>query len=219
MVRKLISVLLAALLLSVTALAQSPVIETSAAKSIQQTQPVSDTPKASDTSDAKPTRHELKIPAGTALEIAAANTVRSVDMRPNDFLSFRVLIPVKVDGVTLIDKDALVTGRVVESKRGGRWGKAGKLSWIMLDVVAVDLSRVPVQPHQELPGGRDRIRGISHGGEVAAKTIMMSVFWPLAPLAVISGAFKRGEDAILPEGMRFIVYVPKETNVSVTVER
>lgn len=141
-------------------------------------------------------------------------------MRPNDFLSFRVLVPVKVDGITLIDKDALVTGRVIESKRGGRWGKAGKLSWIMLDVVAVDLSRVPVQPHQELPGGHDRIRGISHGGEVAARTIMMSaVFFPLAPLAVIGGAFKRGEDAILPEGKRFIVYVQKETNVSVTVER
>lgn len=140
-------------------------------------------------------------------------------MRPKDFLSFRVLVPVKVDGVTLIEKDALVTGRVVESKRGGRWGKAGKLSWIMLDVVAVDLSRVPVQPHQELPGGGERIPGISHGGEVAAKTVMLSVFWPLAPMAVISGAFKRGEDAILPEGKRFIVYVPKETKVSITVER
>lgn len=212
--RKLISVLLAALLLPAASFAQSPVVETSAAKRVQEAQ------SASDTSDAKPARRELKIPAGTSLEIEAANTVRSVDMRPNDFLSFRVLVPVKVDGITLIDKDALVTGRVIESKRGGRWGKAGKLSWIMLDVVAVDLSRVPVQPHQELPGGHDRIRGISHGGEVAARTIMMSaVFFPLAPLAVIGGAFKRGEDAILPEGKRFIVYVQKETNVSVTVER
>jgi hypothetical protein len=217
--RKLISLLLIALFSPALSLAQSPVVETSAAKSVQQTQPTSDTPKAPDTLDVQPERRELKIPAGTALEIEAANTVRSVDMRPNDFLSFRVLVPVKVDGVTLIERDALVTGRVVESKRGGRWGKAGKLSWIMLDVVAVDLSRVPVQPHQELPGGGERIRGISHGGEVAAKTIMLSVFWPLAPMAVISGAFKRGEDAILPEGKRFIVYVPKETKVSVTVER
>ena len=217
-VRKLISLLLAAFLSQATSFAQNPVAETSAAKSVQQTQPVSDTPEVADTSVAKPARRELKIPAGTTLEIEAANTVRSVDMRPNDFLSFRVLVPVKVDGVTLIDKDALVTGRVVESKRGGRWGKAGKLSWIMLDVVAVDLSRVPVQPHQELPGGRDRITGISHGGEVAAKTIMMSVFWPLAPVAVISGAFKRGEDAILPEGKRFVVFVQSEVVVKVSAE-
>ena len=217
--RKLISLLLIALFSPALSLAQSLVVETSAAKPVQQTQPVSDAPKASDTSDVKRERRELKIPAGTALEIEAANTVKSVNMRPNDFLSFRVLIPIRVDGVTLIDKDALVTGRVVESKRGGRWGKAGKLSWIMLDVVAVDLSRVPVQPHQELPGGRDRISGISHGGEVAAKTIIMSVFWPLAPVAVISGAFKRGEDAILPEGKRFIVYVQRDAVVKVEVER
>jgi hypothetical protein len=85
----------------------------------------------------------------------------------------------------------------------------------MLDVVAVDLSRVPVQPHQELPGGSDRISGISHGGEVAAKAAMMSVFFPLAPIAIIGGAFKRGEDAILPQGKRFVVYVQKETVVSV----
>lgn len=209
--RSLISLLLAAFLLPATSFAQSPVVEPGAAKAVQETPSIADT-----TAPAKAVRRELKIPAGTALEIEAANTVKSVDIRPHDFLSFRVLIPIKLDGVTLIEKDALVTGRVVESKRGGRWGKAGKLSWMMLDVVAVDLSRVPVQPHQELPGGHNRIRGVSHGGEVAARTIMMG---PLAPLGVISGAFKRGEDAILPEGKRFIVYVQKETNVSVTVER
>ena len=213
--RKLISLLLAAALFPATSFAQSPVGETSAAKPVQETQSIADTAGST-----KPVRRELKIPAGTPLEIEAANTVSSVNMRPYDFLSFRVLIPVRVEGVTLIEKDALVTGRVIESKRGGKWGKAGKLSWIMLDVVAVDLSRVPVQPHQELPGGGDRIRGISHGGEVAARAaIMGALFFPLAPLAVIGGAFKRGEDAILPEGKRFIVYVQKETNVTVTVER
>jgi len=74
---------------------------------------------------------------------------------------------------------------------------------------------VPVQPNQELPGGSDRISGISHGGEVAAKAAIMSaIFFPLAPVAIISGAFKRGEDAILPQGKRFVVYVQKETVVS-----
>lgn len=133
--RSLISLLLAASLLPATSFAQSPVVEPGAAKAVHETQSIADSTAAT-----KPARRELKIPAGTALEIAAANTVKSVDIRPHDFLSFRVLIPIKVDGVTLIEKDALVTGRVVESKRGGRWGKAGKLSWIMLDVVAADLA-------------------------------------------------------------------------------
>jgi hypothetical protein len=212
-VRKLISVLLGTFLLQATSFAQSPIVKISAAKSVQEAQSIADTTAPTER------MRELKIPAGTALEIETANTVSSVNMRPHDFLSFRVLIPIKVDGVTLIDKGALVTGRVMESKRGGRWGKAGKLSWTMLDVVAVDLTRVPVRPHQELPGDGDRIRGISHGGEVAAKTVIMSaVFFPLAPLAVISGAFKRGEDAILPEGKRFVIYVQSDTLVRVAAD-
>jgi hypothetical protein len=208
--KNLISLLLAAFLLQSTILAQSPVVETSATKSVQETQPITYT-----TAPAKPATRELKIPAGTTLEIEVAYTVFSSNVRKYDFLSFRVLIPVRVDGVTLIEKDALVTGRVIEAKRGGRWGKSGKLSWVMLDVVAVDLSRVPVQPNQELPGGSDHISGISHGGEVAARAAMMSVFFPLAPIAIIGGAFKRGEDAVLPQGKRFVVYVQKETVVSV----
>jgi len=207
--RKPISLILAAFLSPLTILAQSPGVEPGAIKPVQEAQSIADT------TPPKLARRELRIPAGTTIEIETAYTVLSSNVRQYDFLSFRVLVPIKVDGLTLIEKDALVTGRVIEAKRGGRWGKSGKLSWVMLDVVAVDLSRVPVQPHQELPGGSDRISGISHGGEVAARAAMMSVFFPLAPIAIIGGAFKRGEDAILPQGKRFVVYVQKETVVSV----
>ena len=206
--RKPISLILAAFLSPLTILAQSPGVEPGAIKPVQEAQSIADT------TSPKLARRELRIPAGTTIEIETAYTVLSSNVRQYDFLSFRVLVPIKVDGLTLIEKDALVTGRVIEAKRGGRWGKSGKLSWVMLDVVAVDLSRVPVQPHQELPGGSDRISGISHGGEVAARAAMMSVFFPLAPIAIIGGAFKRGEDAILPQGKRFVVYVQKETVVS-----
>src|SRR6266850_881235 len=213
--RKPISLILAAFLSPLTILAQSPGVEPGAIKPVQEAQSIADT-----TTPAKLARRELRIPAGTTLEIETAYTVVSSNVRQYDFLSFRVLVPIKVDGLTLIEKDALVTGRVIEAKRGGRWGKSGKLSWVMLDVVAVDLSRVPVQPNQELPGGSERISGISHGGEVAAKAAIMSaIFFPLAPVAIISGAFKRGEDAILPQGKRFVVYVQKEVSVSVPEQR
>ena len=165
-------------------------------------------------------KRQVKVPAGTSLEIEAAHTVISVNVRPNDYLSFRVLVPIKIDDVIVIEKDALVTGRVVESKRGGRWGKAGKLSWIMTDVVAVDLSRVPVQVSNDLPDNRNRIRGISHGGEVAARAAVLgALFPPAAAIGVIGGAFKRGGDAILPEGKRFVIYVQKDTDVTVPAQR
>jgi hypothetical protein len=140
-------------------------------------------------------------------------------MRPGDMLSFHVLIPVKIDDVIVIDKYSLVTGRVVEARRGGHWGKAGRLSWIMQDVVATDLTRVPLQAQRDLPTGRNGIRGTGHGGEVVAKTIVFgALLFPISPLALMSG-FKRGENAVLPQGKRFVVFVQSDTLVKIPVER
>jgi hypothetical protein len=165
---------------------------------------------------ATPNPRELRLPAGTSIDIEATYTVSSIDFRPGDYLSFRVLVPVMIDGVTLIDKGSLVTGRVVEAKRGGHWGKAGRLSWTIQDVVATDGTRVPLQAQKDLPTGRNGIKGTSHGGEVATKTVLMGALlaplFPIAPLALLSG-FKRGEDAVLPQGKRFVVFVQRETAV------
>lgn len=214
--RKLISLLIVAYLLQATSLAQSLVVETSAAKPVQETQSIAvaggSTPL---------TTREVKLPAGTPIDIESAYTVSSLDLRPNDYLSFRVLIPVTVDGVTVIEKSALVTARVVEARRGRHWGKAAG-SWTIVDVVAVDISRVPLQAEKDLPNGRNGIKGTSHGAEVATKTIvlgaLMAPLFPIAPLALMSG-FKRGDDAVLPQGKRFVVFVRNDTVVKVSADR
>ena len=194
--------------------AQTAPQESGATKVIQESEQSTESP----TVPAQDKR-KVKVPAGTPLEIEALHTVRSVNVKPHEYLSFRVLVPIKIGDVTVIEKDALVTGRIVEAKRGGRWGKAGKLSWTMTDVVAVDLSRVPVQMSNDHPDNRMRIRGISHGGEVAARAIVLGALVPpAAPIGVIAGAFKRGGDAVLPEGKRFVIYVQKDTEVTIPTE-
>ena len=126
-----------------------------------------------------------------------------------------MLVPVRIDGLTVIDMNSLVSARVVKAKRGGHWGKAGKLVWIMQDVFAVDLTRVPLTVHQELSGLQNQITGTSHGGEGAARTIVFgALLFPASPLAFMRG-FKRGEDAILPQGKRFVVYVQRETEIRI----
>src|SRR5256885_7234973 len=196
------------LLLATTVAAQSPAASTTAANPVQLSQPESATPS--------PAVRELKIPAGTPLEVETAFTVNSQCVRPEELISLRVLVPVKVDGVTLIEKYSLVTGRIVEAKRGRHWGRAGKLSWIMQDVVAVDLTRVPRQAVRDTPASTNRVAGTSHGGEVAAHiAIAAPLMLFAAPLALTAG-FKRGENAMLPEGKRFIVYVANDTTVNTT---
>jgi hypothetical protein len=203
-VKAAVSVSLIHLLVLMTAMAQTPSAPTPAAEPIQLSQ--------SDGPGVLPQSHELRIPAGTPLEIETAYTVNSQYVRPEELISFRVVVPIKVDGVTVIDKYSLVTGRVVQAKRGGHWGKAGKLSWIMQDVVATDLTRVPLQARNDSPSD-NRMTGTSHGGQVAAQiAIAAPLMLFAAPLALTAG-FRRGENAILPEGKRFIVFVKTETIV------
>jgi len=79
--------------------AQAAVVEPDAAKPIQGSQSTAGTESAT-----TPQSRELKIPAGTPLDIEAVYTVSSIDMRPGDLLSFHTLVPVKIDGVTVIDR-------------------------------------------------------------------------------------------------------------------
>ena len=209
--RSSISVLLTIAFLCSSLAAQSARAPESATKPIQPSESA-----VVISAPAQPQPRELKLLAGTPIDIEATYTVSSIDFRPGDYLSFRVLVPVMIDAVTLIDTGSLVTGRVVEAKRGGHWGKAGRLSWIIQDVVATDGTRVPLQAQKDLPTGRNGIKGTSHGGEVATKTVLMGVLlapvFPIAPLALMSG-FRRGEDAVLPQGKRFVVYVQSDTAV------
>ena len=178
----------------------------------------------------------IKIPAGTPIEVEVAYTVSSLDIKPGELISFRVLIPIIIDGLTAIEKGALVTARVTLAKRGGHWGNAGRLEWAMEDVVAADNTRILLDPathsrnealwNLESKGkdsktgnpqlGQGSLKGTSHKGEVATKTIIAAaIFPPLAPLALLHG-FRRGENAVLPEGKRYLIAVRSEASISVT---
>jgi len=202
-------------LLTAAAVRPQTAAETSGAANPVQESPAATAPAA------EPQFLEVKIPAGTALDIQATHSVSSMDAKLGDLISFRVLVPVKVGDSIVIGSNALVTGQIAKAKRAGHWGKAGKLSWTMRDVVAVDLTRVSLTANADYPGGQQGVSGQSHGGEVATRTLVMgALLAPTivgAPLALMHG-FKRGEQAVLPEGKRFVVYVQKDTIIRIPNE-
>ena len=214
--RKSLLALFIALFISSVTKGQTPETTGTAANSVQESSSVAAA------SVLPPQVREVKIPAGTALDIEIAHTVSSFDAKVGDLVSFRVLVPVKVGDAIVIDKRALVTGRIVKAKRAGHWGKAGKLLWTMQDVVAVDLTRVSLAANPDYPGGQQGVTGQSHGAEVATKTVVMGALlipaFPIAPIALMQG-FKRGENAVVPEGKRFVVYVQKDTVVRAPVQQ
>ena len=211
--------LLFAILLSQSVLfAQTSPSETAAAKIIQPSQDATVVATSATT--------ELKIPAGTPIEVEVAYTVNSLDIKPGERISFRVLVPIRIDGVTVIERDALVTARITNAKRGGHWGRAGKLAWSMEDVVAADNTRIPLAPETALGDklwsletktvnkqpakAQGSVKGTSHVGEVATMAAVSGVLFP--PLALLHG-FKRGENAILREGRRYVVAIGKDSTV------
>src|ERR1700694_2518655 len=96
--RNSISVLLTIAFLCSSLAAQSARAPESATKPIQPSESA-----AVISAPAQPQPRKLKLPAGTPIDIEATYTVSSIDFRPGDYLSFRVLVPVMIDGATLID--------------------------------------------------------------------------------------------------------------------
>ncbi|HEV8431325.1 MAG TPA: hypothetical protein VGQ41_25720 [Pyrinomonadaceae bacterium] len=149
----------------------------------------------------------ITIPDGTPLEVEATYTVSSAEVEEGSAVSFTVVHPVIINGATVIARGARATARVTKAKKGGSWGRAGTLAWMMQDVTAVDGSKVPLEFSKST-------RGDSKGGTVATGIIVTGVlFWPAAPF----WGFKKGKDAKVPAGRRFDVSVHGNANVQVPV--
>lgn len=193
--KSLILLFLALFTFNSTLLAQAPAPQTAAIETIQPSRSSEpQTPVQAKSSS-------LKIPDGTPVEIEAPYTLSSMDFKPEDKISFRVVDAVKIAGVTVIEQGATATGLVEKSKRGGHWGKAGLFVWTMQTITAADGSQVPVRATSV------RLRGDSKGAKVATAMIITGALMPLiAPVALLHG-FKRGENAYIPAGKRYTLFV------------
>ncbi len=159
-----------------------------------------------------PRRVAVSVPAGTVVELETAYTINSQLVRRGDAVSFRVVNPVVVGGQVVVEKGATATALVTKSERGGHFGRAGRIAWTMKEVTAADGSRVPLQ-------FSGRTVGDSKGAKVATQMVVMgALMWPIAPVVLFHG-FKRGENAVVPEGKRFDAVVQAEAVVNVPGRR
>ena len=154
-------------------------------------------------------RVAVEVPAGTVVELETAYTINSQLVRAGDAVTFRVVNPVVVEGQVVIEKGATATALVTKAERGGHWGRAGRIAWLMKEVTAADGSRIPLQ-------FSGRTVGDSKGAKVATQMVVMgALMWPIAPVVLFHG-FKRGENAVVPEGKRFDAQVFAPATVRVT---
>jgi len=158
-------------------------------------------------SSARTELRPVKIPKNTIIEIEAAYRISSQEIRTGDPISFRVIAPVRIDAVTVIESGSTATAKVVQASRGGHFGRAGRLAWVMQNVIAVDGTKVPIQ-------SAGRLVGDSKGATVATQIAITGVLlWPIAPVALLHG-FKRGKNAYLAQGRRYETVVSVDTTVN-----
>jgi hypothetical protein len=153
----------------------------------------------------------VKIPDGTPVEIATANTISSAEVKAGDIVSFRVLKAVRFAGVTVIAEGALASARILKAKRGRPFGKAGQLAWEMREVVAVNGQTVPL-------AFVEKRKGESKSGRVATAAVVTVVLFPISPLAVLWG-FKRGKSAVLPAGTILTAATRGDANITLNAPR
>src|SRR5262245_15686771 len=117
----------------------------------------------------------LKIPAGTLIDVETAYRFSSQEIKKGEAVSFRVVKPIKIGDVVVIEAGSTATARVVLSQRGGHFGRAGRIAWTMENVIAADGSQVPIQ-------AAERVVGDSKGASTATKMIVTgALLGPFAP--------------------------------------
>lgn len=151
---------------------------------------------------------KVRVPTGTKVELETSNPISSAEVAAGSRLNFQVTRQVAVSNVLVIARNAVARGRVIHSRRGGAWGRAGSLEWLIEDVQAVDGSWIPLKLESEE-------KGTSHTTAVAAAAIATGalVFPYSAPVALVWW-LKKGDDAVLDRTRKPVAAVLSNTDVA-----
>jgi hypothetical protein len=131
----------------------------------------------------------LTVPDGTEIKIAAIEDISGQKVVEGDPLTFKVAEDVKINGKTVIAKNALVKGTVSSAKKKGFMGKGGELS-------------IRIESTQTVDGQKLKLRASKsgQGGDNVGSTVALTVlFGPL-------GLLRRGKEAKIKAGTVLSAY-------------
>ncbi len=137
------------------------------------------------------------IPDGTEIKIMTAEDISGQKVVEGDPLTFKVVEDVKINGRTVIAKDAIVKGTVSTAKKKGFMGKGGELS-------------VRIESTQTVDGQKLKLRAAKSGagGDNMGSTVALTVlFGPL-------GLLRKGKEAKIKAGTILSAYTDEAKTVS-----
>ena len=147
---------------------------------------------------ASPVRIAVTIPEGTEFSAVTTEKLSSKTASEGDRIALRVDEDVRVDGVVVIPKGALVRGSVSDAKAAGRMGRGGKLNIRIESTTLADGQRINV-----------RSTKAKSGDDATGTTVALTVlFGPI-------GLLKKGSDAEIKEGTRITLFTDEAKSVTV----
>ncbi len=126
----------------------------------------------------RPEETHINIPEGTVVELEAARAISPCELDEGDEVSFRVALPLTVDGVVLIAAGAAAVGRVTEAAAGR--GRRADLTWGVKEMTTPDGTTFAVRLSFTLTYECDE----PDGRDAKAAALM----FPVAPLALAYGS-------------------------------
>ena len=147
---------------------------------------------------AGPSARAIVVPEGTELSAVTTTALSSKTAAEGDRVSLRVEEDVRVDGVVVLAKGAMVRGTVSEAKAAGRMGRGGKLNLRIETTSLVDGQRIAV-----------RSTKAKAGDDATGTTVALTVlFGPV-------GLLKKGSDAVIKEGTPLVLFTDEAKSVTV----
>lgn len=138
----------------------------------------------------------LEIQEGTVVRVRLLETLDSKTAKNGDIVTLETLEKIEIGNKKVIDSNARVTGRVINSVSNKSMGRKGKLDISIDYVQAMDGTNVPLS-YTMNQSGKDATVGVIAGAVL------------LSPLALVV----KGKSAVILKGAEFNTYVARSTSI------
>lgn len=142
------------------------------------------------------------VPLGTGVEIELLENISSETLQAGQPVPFKLVGALAPHGIVLLSADTRFNGTVRAANPSGHWGKAGAFDLKLEPLKLADGTEVRLDFHRPV---RRNTRG-EKTGETLGSAIVMTYYFPLIPLALISGS-RKGKPFNIRASERYLVYV------------
>ena len=142
------------------------------------------------------------VPLGTGVEIELLENISSETLKAGQSVPFKLVGDLKPHETVLLPAETRFNGTVAAANASGHWGKAGAFDLKLEPLKLADGTTVRLDFHRPV---RRNTRG-EKTGEAIGSALVLTYYFPLIPVALISGS-RKGKPFQIRSGERYLVYV------------